>query len=203
MTRGRKFLPKAVNRFVGEIGSLRNALTIGLLRLRGAEIGRGARIDCIRIERPEDVRIGRFCHLEDAVRLRPGGPWRASRIDIGDNTFIGHSTQINVGSGFRIGRDCLVAPLCLFTDARHNFEDANRPIKEQGATYTPIQIGDGVWIGASCVILPGVSIGDGAIIAAGSVVAKSVPGNEIWGGVPAKFLKPRFASEPGASSEDR
>ena len=53
----------------------------------------------------------------------------------------------------------------------------------------PVQIGKGVWIGARCTILPGVTIGEGAIIAAGAVVANDVPANTIAGGVPAKVIK--------------
>ncbi|WP_132464851.1 acyltransferase [Rhodovulum marinum] len=131
MTRARKLLPRTVNRVLREIDRLRNTITIGLLRLRGAEIGRGALIGRIRTERPEDAKIGRLCHLEDSVRLRPDGPWPVSGIEIGENTFIGHSTQINVGSRFRIGRDRLVAPMCLFTDARHNSENPDTPSRNK------------------------------------------------------------------------
>ena len=55
----------------------------------------------------------------------------------------------------------------------------------------PPVIGDDVWIGVNVVILRGVRIGDGAVIAAGAVVAKDVPENEIWGGVPARFIRKR------------
>lgn len=56
-------------------------------------------------------------------------------------------------------------------------------------TYAPIHIGRNVWIGANAVVLPGVSIGDGAVVAAGAVVTKDVPPCTIVGGVPAKKLK--------------
>lgn len=55
--------------------------------------------------------------------------------------------------------------------------------------YSSISVGDGVWTGANSTILPGVSIGDEAIIAAGAVVCKNVPTNELCGGVPAHFIK--------------
>lgn len=61
--------------------------------------------------------------------------------------------------------------------------------------YSPPIIGNDVWIGSNSVILQGVKIGDGAIIAAGAVVTKDVPSYTIWGGVPAKFIKDRFDEE--------
>ena len=54
---------------------------------------------------------------------------------------------------------------------------------------TGVTIGSNCWIGAGCILLPGISIGDNAVIGAGSVVSKSVPENEIWAGVPARFLR--------------
>jgi acetyltransferase-like isoleucine patch superfamily enzyme len=54
---------------------------------------------------------------------------------------------------------------------------------------TGVAIGDGCWIGADVVILPGVNIGDKSVVAAGAVVSKTVPPGEIWGGVPAKKLR--------------
>lgn len=59
----------------------------------------------------------------------------------------------------------------------------------QNAKTAPIVIGDYVFIGARCMILKGVTIGDRSIVAAGSVVTKSIPADELWGGVPAKFIK--------------
>ena len=63
------------------------------------------------------------------------------------------------------------------------------PIYYQGYIGDPICIEDEVWIGTHVIVLPGVTIGKGAIIAAGSVVNKNVPAYEIWGGSPARFLQ--------------
>jgi maltose O-acetyltransferase len=52
-----------------------------------------------------------------------------------------------------------------------------------------VTVGNNVWVGANCVLLPGITIGDNSLIAAGSVVSRDVPPNEIWGGVPARKLK--------------
>ena len=161
-------------------------------KIRGLKLGNNTILGKVLIPIPEKVSIGNYSLIEDYVRLRTGGAWEeTSFIEIGNNTFIGHSTQINIGSYFKIGNDCMIAPLCVFTDAHHVFTDLSLPMKEQICEYKNIEVKDDVWIGSGCVILGNVVIGKGAIIAAGSVVNKSVPEYEIWGGVPAKKIKSR------------
>jgi acetyltransferase-like isoleucine patch superfamily enzyme len=163
-----------------------------ILSLRGCRIGDNVIIGKIFIQIPEQIAIGNKCFLEDQVRLRVGGPWKQSSIAIGENTFIGHSTQINVGSKFVIGKNCMIAPGCIFSDAQHGFDDLDIPMKNQKCNYYPITVSDDVWIGSGVMVLSGVTIGKGVIIAAGSVVNKNVPDYEMWGGVPAKKIKSRI-----------
>ena len=74
----------------------------------------------------------------------------------------------------------------------HAFDDTKRPMREQGwQVDQPIVIEDDVWIGARVIVLPGVRIGTGSIIGAGSVVTKDVPRFAIVGGVPARLLRMR------------
>lgn len=87
-------------------------------------------------------------------------------------------------NGIEIGEGTLWSYNCSFISANHSEEDLKEHVK-----VDPIKIGKNVWIGANCVILPGVLIGDNAIIGAGSVVTKNVLENSIVGGVPAKLLK--------------
>ena len=63
--------------------------------------------------------------------------------------------------------------------------------KEYTADFKPIEIGHHCWIGTGAIVLQGVKIGDGAVVAAGAVVTKDIPANEVWGGVPAKYIKKR------------
>lgn len=89
----------------------------------------------------------------------------------------------NAGALFKI-KDKLTSDFLLLNDHR-----LGKYGVEDGLESTPVHIGKNVWIGANAVILRGVSIGDGAIVAAGAVVNHDIPAHEIWGGIPAKKIK--------------
>jgi acetyltransferase-like isoleucine patch superfamily enzyme len=91
----------------------------------------------------------------------------------------------------------MIAEYVSIRDNGHGFSGLDRPMRHQGYETAPIRIGDDVWIGRGAVILKGVSIGDGAIVAANAVVTKDIPPFEIWAGIPARFLRRR---EPANSS---
>ena len=97
---------------------------------------------------------------------------------------------------FPVGRlDKNTTGVLMFTN-EHRHDDLTVPMGLQGRTEVePIVIGNDVWIGSRSLIMKGVHIGDGAIIAAGSVVTKDVPPYEIWGGNPARFLKSRLPAK--------
>lgn len=183
---------KIFNRIYLEFSKITMIVRKSMFRLRGCKIGKKVVFRKVFIQRPEQVRIADHCFIEDHVRLRVGGPWKEADILIGENTFIGHSTQINVGSKFRIGQNCMVAPGCVFSDAQHGFEDLNIPMNSQKCNYYPITLKDDVWLGSGVIVLSGVTIGKGVIVAAGSVVNKNIPDYDIWGGVPAKKIKSRL-----------
>ena len=79
----------------------------------------------------------------------------------------------------------------MIIPSNHNFEDINKPIREQENISKGITIEDNVWIGHGCSILDGVNVGKGSVIAAGSVVNKSIPQFSVAGGVPAVVIKKR------------
>jgi len=81
-----------------------------------------------------------------------------------------------------------MGPSVKIITRNHIFRDKTVPIRIQGETELPVVIGNDVWIGANVVILPGVTVGNGAIIAAGAVVNKNIPEFTIVGGVPAKGI---------------
>ena len=108
-------------------------------------------------------------------------------VVIGDYTRIGiHNTiigPVTIGSHVNLAQGITVTAL------NHNFENTNERIDLQGITTKQVIINDDVWIGANAVILPGVTIGRHAVVAAGAVVTTDVPENTVVGGVPAKIIK--------------
>ncbi|MBP5973266.1 acyltransferase [Brasilonema sp. CT11] len=106
-------------------------------------------------------------------------------------SYIGRNTFIGVFQPITIGEDVLIGAYSYIISGNHCYERRDIPIGAQGFVGAPIVIEDGAWLGTHVVVLPGVTIGKGAIVAAGSVVTKSIPAYEVWGGVPAKFIKNR------------
>jgi len=108
-------------------------------------------------------------------------------VIIGDHTRIGlHNTIIGPVD---IGNHVNLAQGITVTALNHNFSDTNKRIDEQGVSTNPVTIEDDVWIGANAVILPGVTIGEHCVVAAGAVVTKDVPPHSLVAGVPAKVIK--------------
>ncbi len=108
-------------------------------------------------------------------------------VMIGDHTRIGlHNTIIGP---VKIGSHVNLAQGITVTALNHNFDDTEKRIDEQGVSTKPVTIEDDVWVGANAVILPGVTIGNHCVVAAGAVVTKDVPPHSLVAGVPAKVIK--------------
>ena len=106
-------------------------------------------------------------------------------IHIGENVFINSNCTMQDQGGVYIGDDVLIGHnVCLLT-LNHDFE----PEKRAELHPSPIHIGNKVWIGSNATILPGVTIGDNAVVAAGAVVTRDVMADTVVGGVPAKLIK--------------
>ena len=124
-------------------------------------------------------------------------------------TEIGKYTRINSPSHIdkcKIGKCCAIAGRLIIRSSNHNYKFLNMNVvfqkkylksksKIHGLFNREVTIGNGVWIGDSVIILPNVQVGDGAVIAAGSVVTKDVPPYAIFGGNPAKLIKFRFSEK--------
>lgn len=106
-------------------------------------------------------------------------------IKIGKNVFINACCRFQDQGGIEIGDGSLIGHNTTIATLNHDFN----PLKRQNLTPSPVKIGKNVWIGSDCTILPGVEIGDGAIIGAGSVVTKFIPQNVIAVGNPARVIK--------------
>lgn len=162
-----------------------------MLKIRGLKAGYGTETGKIRCNWPNKLVLGSYCDLQDDVDFRFWQPFdNSSYIKLGEKVFIGHACEFVCNTRIVIGNNCLIASKCTINDTGHEFK-RNANINSQPITSKEIIIEDDVWIGTSCIILQGVTIGRGSIIAAGSVVNKSVPPYEIWAGVPARFIKKR------------
>ena len=113
-----------------------------------------------------------------------------SAMEIGDRSGVGINATMH--GKVIIGKDVMMGPECIIYTQNHAFDRTDIPMLEQGfSPEKPVVIGDDVWIGGRVTILPGVHIGNGAIIGAGAVVTKNVPDYAIVGGNPAKVIKYR------------
>jgi acetyltransferase-like isoleucine patch superfamily enzyme len=163
------------------------------LRLNGVSIGNNSHIETRDFTWFHKVKIGNNCTIEKNVSFRYEGFYSDGfAIEIGDKTFIGQNCAFNIAEKITFGYYCAIASGCQFIDHNHGFESRNSYIGEQMPVNAPIIIGDDVWLGVNVVVLKGVEIGRGAIVAAGSVVTKSIPPYEIWGGMPAKKISERL-----------
>ena len=106
-------------------------------------------------------------------------------IKLGKNVFINACCRFQDQGGITIGDGTLVGHNVTIATLNHDYNPNNRA----SITPKPVKIGKNVWIGSDSTILPGVEIGDGAIIGAGSVVTKSIPANTIAAGNPARIIR--------------
>jgi acetyltransferase-like isoleucine patch superfamily enzyme len=106
-------------------------------------------------------------------------------IRIGKGVFINAGCQFQDQGGITIGDYALIGPKTVIATLNHDMQ----PEKRANLHPAPVRIGSRVWIGANCTVLPGVTIGDGAVVAAGAVVTKDVAPNTVVGGVPARTIK--------------
>lgn len=113
-----------------------------------------------------------------------------SKIIIGDNCYFNRNCSLTSMKEIKIGNNCMIGNNVVIIDHNHYYDKSG--IYGKKYEINSVNIGNNVWIGANSVILPNVTIGEGSIIAAGAVVTKDIPSNEIWGGVPAKFIKKRI-----------
>lgn len=112
-------------------------------------------------------------------------------LKIGNNSSIGPYSYIGCSGYIEIGDNVMMSPRVSIYAENHLFDNPELTIKEQGVKREFVKIEDDCWIAANTVILAGVTIGRGSIIAAGSVVTKDIPPYSIVGGVPAKVIKSR------------
>lgn len=120
-----------------------------------------------------NVRIGHHCSVQAYTSL------------------IGYGSPDDPQGQVTIGNYVRIAPYVFMLSGNHVFADPDRPICQQGMEFSPITIGDDVWIGARVVVVAGVTIGQGSVIGAGAVVTRDIPPYSIAVGTPARVIRSR------------
>lgn len=133
------------------------------------------------------VVLGEWVHLYRGVAFYVDAP--GARIEIGDRTFINRRTEIMSKQRVTIGADCAISWDVQISDHDNHKLDGRRACE-------PVTVGNNVWIGARATVLKGVTIGDGAVVAAGALVTDDVPPRALVGGVPARILRENVTWEP-------
>ena len=189
-----------------------SALRFGVARLVRAVLGGGAwlasgwRRTVTRFAYP-GVRFGKGGTLHSGVKIRcyDGGQVfvgdrvsvlpgtiidaKGAIVRIGDGCIVGLSCYIVGCAGIDIGANTLIAEHATIRDQDHVFDDPGIPVEEQGRTSAPVSIGENCWIGAKVTITRGVTVPDGSVIGANSVVTRSLHGGRVYAGAPAKMLR--------------
>ena len=129
--------------------------------------------------------------LKRGVWLEPGALIHCcgGLISIGERSFINRNTSLVSRVSITIGDDALIGDHVSIYDHDHSIKNLKIPYGQQGFSSKAVRVHNNVWIGSHSVILKGVDIGEGAVIAAGSVVTKDIPAHELWAGVPARHIK--------------
>ena len=186
-------------RFIYWLGALCFLRTL-YWRVQGMRIGKRTKLSRLYARWPHKVSLGDRVSLEHDVYFNdPNGYSDGVSIRIGDGTFIGTGCEFNISTGLTVGSSCLIAAGSRFIDHNHGTE-FGAAMKDQRETAAAIALGPDVWIGANVIVLKGVTIGEGAIVAAGSVVTRTVSPYTIVGGVPARQLRERSPAEAPAAA---
>jgi acetyltransferase-like isoleucine patch superfamily enzyme len=140
------------------------------------------------IEVGEDTLIGQFVTI--SAGIIPGQDFGGLTVlKIGDRCVIGRGSHIVAHESVEIGDDVWTGPHVYITDQNHGYADPDTPIGNQFPVNRPVSIGQGSWLGAGAIILPGASIGRNVVVAAGSVVRGVIPDRCVVAGVPARVIR--------------
>ena len=114
----------------------------------------------------------------------------AAKLTLGDSVFVGRGVEFDVMGSVSVGAHTLIAPRCFITDHVHGTAPGSR-IDQQSCAVEAVVIGADVWLGTGVVVLPGVRIGDGAVVGANSVVTKDIAPMTVAAGIPARVVRAR------------
>ena len=135
------------------------------------------------------VELGNGSSVSSCCNIFPREPGYDGKFIMGEGSNIGDNTIIDTSEDVIIGNLVAVGPMCILYTHDHDYVSNPAAAWKGGVKTGSIFIDDGAWVGARVTLLPGITIGKNAVIAAGSVVTKSVPAGEIYAGIPARFIK--------------
>ena len=191
-----------LRRFAGSLDARRLALVWveewvgGALRGLPSLLGLVARAGLYRCLFAE---LGGFCLIYPGARVS-----HAYGIRAGRGLAVNSGAFLDGRGGLTLGANVLVGPNAVVLSTRHRFDDPRLPISAQGVELAATAVGDDVWIGANAVVLAGVRVATGTVVAAGAVVSSDTEAWSIVGGVPARAIgsrpRPDAAAAPGAQA---
>jgi acetyltransferase-like isoleucine patch superfamily enzyme len=165
---------------------------------RNAALGRGVVVE---VAPGATLELGGGCAIGDRCRLLV----RGGTVRIGPGAVLGQRCTLTAHAGIEIGAGAVLGDEALVLDFDHRYDDPNVPVRLQGIATAPVRIGADARIGHRAVIQRGVTIGDGAEVAAQSVVTRDVAPGARVGGVPAQpaFSRSARSGTPGGSRSRR
>ena len=183
----------------GRLGSFLDAVRelAGRNRVRRQIQGRGTRITLHRtaeVRSPDRLSLDNGVTVDHGVVLHCGGmDWShpEAGISIGASSYVGPNSVLFGGGGIEIGEAVLISPGVVITSHQHTFREDGVDIQAQPLEFGRVVIDRDVWIGANATVLPGIRIGQGAVVGAGAVVSRDVPARSVVVGVPARVLRER------------
>ena len=140
---------------------------------------------------PETISLGNNLYIGHGAILKG---YHNSRMEIGDNSWIGQQVFIHSGGGVTIGKSVGVGPAVKILTSQHAEEGIEIPILLSRIEALPVVIEDDCDLGVGSIILPGVTLGRGTQVGAGAVVTRSTPPWSVVAGVPARVLRSRVNS---------
>jgi acetyltransferase-like isoleucine patch superfamily enzyme len=129
------------------------------------------------------ITCGRLFLRCKTIPIELGAAGNGSLV-LGERTFINSGATVVANRSITIGDDCLIGDLAAIFDTDFHPIEPSRPVR-----IAPVRLGMNVWVGRSATILPGVTIGNHAVVAAGSIVTSDVPAKTLVGGVPARPIR--------------
>lgn len=131
-------------------------------------------------------KVGRELFIAQNVSLR-----HCYNLTMGDFVSINQDTIIHSRGGVTIGNHVLMGQRVMINTGDHEYADTTIPIREQRITYKPIRIGNDVFLGMGAIVMSGINIADGTVVAAGAVVTKDTEPYTVVGGIPARVISRR------------